>query len=762
MSRLPVSLAVFRVVATCLALLCCSGPAQAAVNDRAGADAEISGLIQLYGCPAEPDAFLIQAVPVGVELKNRRTRYSDPRTGEWTGTILPTGNPRILTFSIRGLKRDALYQLGLSVFRNLTDLPADHPLAACRKIFWRGPERGLVVAGSRPVLFEGFVARTELEVRSSDGYGRQIWLGKDDLRFDDDELAIRTFRWRSTLPAVTGIELQVSTEAFPTGGDLSSCEEPVSGMVARIWQAARGNAGDFQETSTVDFRALLLGSRSDIRDPAGDAIGAVPPDESALAMLNLGAPLYVRAVPHTEAGPACDTDTDGVAGWVMMAKLPADFDLPPDPAESPYFEPWDGSGYEPPYLGQPAYGHPAYGELAYMVIKNHPLPTAADLKLDGKKPIPEIPLQDPLGYLLVSSGLVAPGTVLTEGTWFVFKPQPSSSGGDFISDFSSAIGGLGGAFGGLVTAAAGLAGSWVDYMHRLTEQIKSSLAEAVVDIASSVPGVEAFCGKVDCEEYVKKGMEYGLVSMGVPPTLPSWTELKEQGASYLAAQVSSAIGDPTDVTEKLTKDQLLDMVEHTTEQQTANRGGDDPRYDWVVPYLGFEPAIWTISVKKNVPGDLPKNVVLRIKPTSLFAAVNLRVPYRFLENETLMEIPVVLPPNTSGIATPRCTTDPYWQTNCVADPSLSEPLCIGQYADANGVQSVELPCEAVNHPGIYYREAWLQQRFWPSSCVLLNAVSYTDTGSIYLLLEPPFKAAAALDPAATAAWDGAIFNNCTP
>lgn len=284
----------------------------------------------------------------------------------------------------------------------------------------------------------------------------------------------------------------------------------------------------------------------------------------------------------------------------------------------------------------------------------------------------------------------------------------------------------------------------------------------MVEIASVLTGISELRNEVPCEEYVKEGIEYGLVSMGVPPSLPSWTELKDQGASYLATQVASATGDPTGIMADMTKEQLLDMVEETNEVQTANRGGNDPRYDWVVPYLGFEPPVWTISVKKNVEGDLPKNLVLRIKPTPLFAGLNVRMPYRFPDESTLLKIPVVLPPNTSGIPAPRCTTNPYWETNCVPDPSLSEPLCIGQYVDYQGLQSVALPCDAVNHPGIYYREAWLQQRFYPTSCVLLNAVSYTDTGGIYLLLQPPFKAAAALVPALSASWDGGLFNNCTP
>jgi len=394
------------------------------------------------------------------------------------------------------------------------------------------------------------------------------------------------------------------------------------------------------------------------------------------------------------------------------------------------------------------------------------LPTAEQMKAAKTDPLSTLQLADPLGYLLVDSGLLKPGTEITEGTWFVFKPKITASGGDFISDFTSTLGGLGSAFSGLVTASAGLAGSFVDYMQQLSEQVKSSLAKAVVDLASQLPLVTESCALLEkatgdsCEELVKQGIEYGLVSMGVPPSLPSWEELKEQGAQYLAAQVASAIGDPTGLAEEFTHDQLLAMVDHTTDKQTESRGGDDPRYDWVVPYLGFEPAIWTLSLKKNTEDNLPEGLFLRIKPTALFEGLSVLVPSKFPEGSTLLTIPVVLPPNTKGIPAPRCTAAPLGEVSCQPDPSLAEPLCIGQYLDTNGTHSVALPCGAVNYPGIYYRDAWLQQRYFTTSCAPLSAVSFTKTGPLWLLFEPPFIAGAALAPQISATWDGAFFGNC--
>jgi hypothetical protein len=244
-----------------------------------------------------------------------------------------------------------------------------------------------------------------------------------------------------------------------------------------------------------------------------------PPSDHARRLLMAGAPLYVRVIPHTADGPVCSTRENGIAGWVMLAKLPGVFETPLEPVEVPKIEPWAGHRYAPPYLGGANQGRPTYGELGFKVIKNHKLPTW------GKAQSGSI-LFDPLGTELVLSGKFAPGSYLTKNQWFAFTPPTGSSDGDFFSDFMSVFEGLGSAFGGLVTATVNFTGSFVDYLHNLTEQIKSTLAENVVNLASYVPGVGPLCdalasGGTSCESVVKAGLEYGMTSMGMPPSIPS-------------------------------------------------------------------------------------------------------------------------------------------------------------------------------------------------------------------------------------------------
>lgn len=736
-----------------------SPPELAPANPRV-----IVGTLTVNGCTADPTLAKVRAVPLGVGSSDGRSFTSDGQGRTRTAVLSRTRDPHVLTFSIKGLKANRLYRIGVAYPPNPCVTSTD---GRSGKIFWRGPKHGLVVSGGPAVSLEGFAARTQVEVQQPE---TGEWLGADDLQFDDPAAATRTLRWRSSIPGVIGAELQVSTEPFPTKGDFASCDEPETGIVARQTVAVRGDPLEDQYLEPVDFHQLLGESRTDgiSREEAG--VGrfteVTPPSDHARRLLMAGAPLYVRMIPHAADGPLCATREDGVAGWVMLAKIPGAFDTPLEPTIVSKITPWAGHSYAPPYVGGPNQGHPSYGELGFKVIKNHKLPTLGDVKSGSI-------LFDPLGTELVLSGKFSPGSHLKKNQWFVFAPPTGSSDGDFLSDFVSVVEGLGSAFGGLVTATVNFTGSFVDYLHNLTEQIKSTLSENVVNLASYVPGVGPLCdalasGGASCESVVKAGLEYGMTSMGMPPSIPSWKALMDQGADYLAAEVASQIGDPTGLSEAFVKQKAKEIMVLTMGKVSAARGGKDPRYDWVIPYLGFEPAIWTISVQKTTAEDLGPNLFLRIPKSPLYLGANVHVPAKF-PGTNLLKIPVGLQPNTEAIPAPVCREnlynifDPDHPISCTAAPlPTDKPTCWSWRLKSNNQFGwVKWDCASVNWVGIYYRDAWIAQEYKPTGCVPLSAVSYSLAGGLLWLLDyPPFLAIATLPPQIKAKWNDPLHSGC--
>src|SRR3989304_3062672 len=83
------------------------------------------------------------------------------------------------------------------------------------------------------------------------------------------------------------------------------------------------------------------------------------------------------------------------------------------------------------------------------------------------------------------------------------------------------------------------------------------LKGAVVDfVAQNVPGLTTICPK-SCLSAV---LDAGLVALGVPPRLPNFDQLMEQGFDYLAQQAVSEIGIPPELVEQVAAEGGIDLA----------------------------------------------------------------------------------------------------------------------------------------------------------------------------------------------------------
>lgn len=701
---------------------------------------EIRGTVTFNGCVVPPAKLAIRAVPLGVQTDDGYF-FPPGRAAIRKARITATADPHVLAFSIRGLAARAPYQLGVS-----------YPPNPCGKTFWRGPERGLVLTGTRPVRIEGFAAQTQVELlsRETDGF-----VGADELEFMDAALSPRVIRWRSLIPGVTGGQLQLSTEAFPQEGAVQTCDEPETGIFYRqaVPAAARGR---WRTLDPLDFGPLLTPAGRDVEPIPG----LTPISAAAHGLLLLGAPVYVRVVPMIGETVLCDARQHGIAGWAVAAKRPkGDYDVPDPGAELPLLAALGNQTYTPPYLGGSGQGHPKLGELAYRLIKQHTFPPLFPYQMTQQQYF-SYGIGDPMGMMLLLTNAVKPGEVWTpvagQPKWIHYFPKSSGDGGNFFSDFLS----LG---GNLITGTFTAFGEFADYMATLSKELKKSLAAAVVNIASVVPGVSEACGALQasplntsCEAIVQAGMEYGLASMGLPPSLPSWQELQDQGIEYLAAEVSTQIGDPG-VLESFTEDILHDLVDHTLNQVAAGRPGLGKNMDWLTPYLGFDPAVWKLSVFNTDPTYHPQETYIRVKAgNGLFQEVNVHVPENWPPGG-LLHIPVVLRPSKEGILAPLCRMDLFGTVTCEPKWWLQKPRCEWQASDGlGGYDWMSIPCQ--DWPDIYYRDAWVQQKLLTTQCVFIGGYSASNSGGLWLTNpNPPFTDAAYLPPLLPATWDGPTF-----
>ncbi len=283
-------------------------------------------------------------------------------------------------------------------------------------------------------------------------------------------------------------------------------------------------------------------------------------------------------------------------------------------------------------------------------------------------------------------------------------------------------------------------------------EIQNGVAKVVAGVVTDLPLIGKACNAVvSCEDVVKAGINYGLTSMGIPPSLPNWNELKDQGMDYLAAEVASEITTQTGLPEELaqlgTEDAMKvaqSMASKAIAAMTENQGAENgPQYDWVLPYIGMDPAVWKIWVQKNGMDELPSNLVIRTMTDGLYIQGAVRLPKVFPSTNQL-SIPIVLQPDYTKIPAPLCQYSKYYGINtCVTNPwGSSQPVC--QYTSYNWNTNTwdwsTAPCLSNDSRlDVYYRDIWINTYLNSGACVTLFSTSMTDVRGIWLPNPyPPF------------------------
>jgi hypothetical protein len=288
----------------------------------------------------------------------------------------------------------------------------------------------------------------------------------------------------------------------------------------------------------------------------------------------------------------------------------------------------------------------------------------------------------------------------------------------------------------------------------------------VVDILSAFPYLKDACDKIgvqvangDCRNLVKGAIETGLASMGIPPSIPSWDQLKAQGVDYVASLIASELQDAAGIPPDLTEAELEAIVNKVIENMSAERAKLGP-YDWLLPYNGFEPAVWSLTLKKDPSLKIPDDVHVFTIPNGLYEGANVLLPKQFPPND-ILRIPIVLWPSLVGIAPPECKQDLQGQQSCTPNPFLPAPSCSVDIMVNGQVNHSQYPCFD-QILAIYYRNAWVLKKFFPRKCTFLHAATRLHTGTLYFPwpFAGPFHDVAAVSPKEFAIWDGWQFSNC--
>lgn len=174
--------------------------------------------------------------------------------------------------------------------------------------------------------------------------------------------------------------------------------------------------------------------------------------------------------------------------------------------------------------------------------------------------------------------------------------------------------------------------SAADWVSEAYEWPKEQLVNAAATLIDQLPGVDCDAG---CKDLLKKGLDAGLVAVGVPPSLPNADELMDEGLDYLAAEASTQIGCG-DLCKEVLKEQIEQLGERLVDQHRAlvNNAAEAHKYgceplnvpNWVkvkiVPETSIQPPKLKLRVQRNFTAFLDSSILDRLYIRITFSATN--------------------------------------------------------------------------------------------------------------------------------------------
>jgi len=572
-------------------------------------EGEIFGTFTFNGCTPPRTAVTVRAIRFDVAGPPESSPGGGPRAA-----ISATSDPRIFDFRVGGLEIGQVYALRAGV-----------PPGLCGKLIVQAENSGMAVAGfGIPVRLTGYAIQSRFDVLGTAKLGRHVdtWVPAEAVDVSDENGAFRQIRFSTDLPGVIGFEFQVSTRPFPKSERpiTNSCREPSIGLFYRQAFSLQGLEGEQQGPPQREFETTI-----DFYNLVNGGFETLSPSDRL--QLHRGAPLHVRAVPYTPDGPSCDTAEVGINPEILIASITIptfldqtfSFDSPLEV---------DPLLYWPPVFDFDNFTHGTW--LCLTVIRKHPL--------GAFNPYVNVPY-DPYdnAYFLTYNK-----TTAEIGDKFCFNAAPSNDS-DVVNQAVSIVNKE------FSTALDGLA--WVvNNASELWDEAEALAVEAAADAISDTGLGD--CSDSDlCKEALKAALTYAMASMGVPPSLPNYDQLMNEGVDYIAARAASEAGIPPELAEEVA-DHAYALAKNEIARSKEKRSFKGFE-DWLVPDIGWQFARGKIFlVRTGLGAATPEKFTL--EPSKLFLGTQFDIPTKWPGHEpgtyvTHLPVPLTLAPDVSSI-----------------------------------------------------------------------------------------------------------------
>jgi len=147
-----------------------------------------------------------------------------------------------------------------------------------------------------------------------------------------------------------------------------------------------------------------------------------------------------------------------------------------------------------------------------------------------------------------------------------------------------------------VTGAIGdLAGFVADCVNRVSDAY-NSLKQKALNLAISLAKNTVGCGST-CQNAFSFGLNYGLVVMGMPPSLPNFDEMMSMGKDYLIAKIAA------ETSLYLSEDDVAQAINYLESEvrKTADNGSSGNQWLRLNPDFQYHDAVLLLEVSNPTP-----------------------------------------------------------------------------------------------------------------------------------------------------------------
>jgi hypothetical protein len=602
------------------------------------------GNLSFFGCEVDPADVFLRARAIRHKSETGGNP-GPPVRGETNVTggdhvvhPVPGSTPGVFTYAFDDLTPGMLYRFGIRIVGTTA--------RACPRFAWNASRDTYLYVGSERLDVEGYALRSELEVLGAVAGTRHrpTWVGGDSVDFFDPQEGTRQFRWRTTLPGVTGGLLQIALQPFPKPGEQLAFD-PCRATGVVHTRTVQVSSSGWTDVGLVDFSELL--------SPRPGVVPTSPISENTQVLLQLGMPLYVRVLPTIGDQAICDPAEGGAPSEVVVAKVPTGGPPPPAPP-LPALAVVHPITYKFPEIDPE---NPTWGkqERCYRVIKDHPP------ELGGPPLTPHSPFKTMWDFYLADKGLA--GAI---GDPFCVTESTGDDG--WFESLSSSV-------TSFVTAVVDGIATVVNFASKTWEDIQDKVVEGVA------AGLDA-TGIVDCDATCKKALEFALetalASMGIPPSIPNFDALVDQGIDYLAAQAASEVGVPPEIA-NLATEKAKTFAKAAVANMRANVSSKGLP-DWLVLDVRLDAPVVALPIVATGAATVGVRPLLIRGSDPIFAAGQILLPVKLPGlTEPPLVVPMLLPPNLYGLPEPPPGHTDYGNAVWFKDRWLEQRYAAGCY-----------------------------------------------------------------------------------